>query len=275
MSINTNFNNGDMCLADSTTTHTILKDKKYFSSLIKRETDVSTISGSSKIIEGSGRANVILCGGTNLKIENALYSPKSHRNLLSFKDIRLNGYHIETRNERDVKYLYITRHNLDKISVVETLHVFSSGLYYTYISAIEAHVIVNKKFTNHNKFDVWHDLLGHPGSIMMRKIIENSGGHQLKSQEILQSDKFSYTSCSQGKLIIRPSPMKIENESLNFLERIHGDIYGPIHPPCRPFRNFMVLIDASIMVTCLFIINSQPGVCEIASSTNSNKSSLP
>ena len=44
MSINTNFNNGDMCLADNATTHTFLKDKKYFSSLIKRETDVSTIS---------------------------------------------------------------------------------------------------------------------------------------------------------------------------------------------------------------------------------------
>ena len=43
MSININLNNGDMCLADSATTHTILKDKKYFSSLVKRETDVSTM----------------------------------------------------------------------------------------------------------------------------------------------------------------------------------------------------------------------------------------
>ena len=30
-----------------------------------------------------------------------------------------------------------------------------------------------------------------------------------------------------------------------FLERIQGDICGPIHPPCVPFRYFMVLIDAS------------------------------
>jgi hypothetical protein len=67
--------NGDMCLADSATTHTIFKDKKYFSYLVKRETDVSTISGTSKIIEGSGRANVILCGGTNLHIENAYTLP--------------------------------------------------------------------------------------------------------------------------------------------------------------------------------------------------------
>ena len=34
-------------------------------------------------------------------------------------------------------------------------------------------------------------------------------------------------------------------ESPVFLERIHGDICGPIHPPCGPFHYFMVLIDAS------------------------------
>ncbi|KAK2375011.1 hypothetical protein QL285_075932 [Trifolium repens] len=79
----------------------------------------------------------------------------------------------------------------------------------------------------------------------MRKIVENSCGHQLKSQEILQSNQFSYTSCSQRKLIIRPSPLKIRNESIISLERIHGDICGSIHPPCGPFRYFMVLIDAS------------------------------
>ena len=35
------------------------------------------------------------------------------------------------------------------------------------------------------------------------------------------------------------------SESPVFLERIHGDICGPIHPPCGHFRYFMVLIDAS------------------------------
>jgi len=51
--------------------------------------------------------------------------------------------------------------------------------------------------------------------------------------------------CSQGKLIIRLSPTKIGNERPKFLSRIHGDICGPIHPPCAPFQYFMVLIDVS------------------------------
>ena len=50
---------------------------------------------------------------------------------------------------------------------------------------------------------------------------------------------------SLGKLILRPSPSKIQNESPMFLERIQGDICGLIHPPCGPFRYFMALIDAS------------------------------
>ena len=80
---------------------------------------------------------------------------------------------------------------------------------------------------------------------MMRKIIKNSCGHNLKSQQILQSNNFLCAACSQGKLIIRPSPTKIGSESLNFLERIQGDICGPIHPSCGSFRYFLVLIDAS------------------------------
>ena len=164
---------------------------------MSREANVNTISGTTKIIEGSGRAIISLYGGTQLYIHNALYSSKSNRNLSSFRDIRLNWYHLETRNEGSIEYLCITRHELDKTCVLEKLPTFSPGLYYTYISTIEAHAIVNQKFTNHDKFQVWHDWLGYPGYIMMRKIIENSFGHQLKNQEILQSNKFSCTSCSQ------------------------------------------------------------------------------
>ena len=74
---------------------------------------------------------------------------------------------------------------------------------------------------------VWHDCLGHPGSIMMRRIIENSHGHSLKNQKVLKAKKFSCIACFQGKLIIRPSTVKVGIESPTFLERIHGDICGP------------------------------------------------
>ena len=92
---------------------------------------------------------------------------------------------------------------------------------------------------------LWHDRLGHPGLIMMRRIIENSHGHPLKNQKILLSSNYPCSACSQGKLITKPSHSKIAVECPSFLERIQGDICRPIHPPCGPFKYFMVLIDAS------------------------------
>jgi len=64
--------------------------------------NVSTIFCTINIIECSTRATILLPRGTRLHIKNVYYSPKSNRNLLSFKDIHLNGYHIETNNEGDM-----------------------------------------------------------------------------------------------------------------------------------------------------------------------------
>ena len=219
-SIGSKMSNGDMCLLDSATTHTILREKKYFSHLIMKRANVNTISGSTKIIEGSGRAALLLPGGTILAINNALYCSKSQRNLLSFKVIRQNGYHIETANEGKVEYLYITTIKEGKRFVHEKLPALSSGLYHTSIDVVESHVMINKRFIDHNDFIIWHDRLGHPCYNMMRKIIENLHGHTLKNQKILQSKEFSCAACSQEKLIVKPSTTKVGIESLVFLERI-------------------------------------------------------
>ncbi|VFQ91611.1 unnamed protein product, partial [Cuscuta campestris] len=46
----------EQCLIDSATTHTILRNKEYFSQMTLMETNVNTISGVAKLIEGSGMA---------------------------------------------------------------------------------------------------------------------------------------------------------------------------------------------------------------------------
>jgi hypothetical protein len=60
-----------------------------------------------------------------------------------------------------------------------------------------------------------------------------------------QNKDFCCTACATGKLIVRPSYLKIRVEPLKFLERIQGEICGPIQPSSGPSRYFMVLIDAS------------------------------
>ena len=79
------------------------------------------------LIEGSERANIMLPKGTKICIDDVLYSSKSRRNLLSFKDIRGNGYHIETNNEGSEEYLYITLIISGQKLVLEKVSIFSFG----------------------------------------------------------------------------------------------------------------------------------------------------
>ena len=83
--------------------------------------------------------------GTILSIQNALYATRSTRNLLSFKDIRLNGYHIATKSAENVEYLCITSNDTQQ-RILEKLRGLSSGLYCTYIKTVESHTIMNQKF---------------------------------------------------------------------------------------------------------------------------------
>ena len=179
--MNCKINDGDICLADYATMHTILREKTYFLNLIGTNVSVSSIFGTSDLIEGFGRANIMLPNGIRFHINDALYSSKSTRNLLRLKDIRKNGYHIETMNEGNKECLYITSIIYGEKIVAEKLPTFSSGLYHMTIKPIKSYAIMNQKFNDLKIFSLWHNRLGHPGSSMMRRIIEQSHGHPLKN----------------------------------------------------------------------------------------------
>jgi hypothetical protein len=109
------------------------------------ETHVNIISDISNLIEGSGRAYILLHEGTKLIINDALYSSKFRRNLLSFKDIRRNGYHIETMTENNIEYLQITTIKYGQKIILEKMEALSSGLYCMNISSIESTMISDQK----------------------------------------------------------------------------------------------------------------------------------
>ena len=143
---------GDACLVDCATTYTILRDKKYFSNLTLISSNVQTISGPVDLIKGSGRATIVLPNGTKFQINNALYSNKSNRNLLSFKDIRRNGYHIETMHHEENEYLLITSIIYGQKCILEQLSALSCGLYETTIRSIVSFAVMNQKFNDSNAF---------------------------------------------------------------------------------------------------------------------------
>ena len=50
---------------------------------------------------------IILPKGAKFTVDNPLFSSQQKRNLLSFKDIRRNDYHIETNRKNEIEYVYI------------------------------------------------------------------------------------------------------------------------------------------------------------------------
>jgi hypothetical protein len=92
---------------------------------------------------------------------------------------------------------------------------------------------------------------------MMRKIIDNGSSHNLNSAKFSKSSDFMCTTCATRKLILMPSPVNIKADLLKFLERIQGDICGPIKPLSGPFRYFMVLIDTSMRWSHLCLLSTR------------------
>ena len=109
----------------------------------------------------------MLPNGTRFHINDALYSRKSTSNLLSFKDICINGYYIETMNEGSKKCIYITSIVFRKKLIMEKLSTFFFELYHTNIKSIKSYVVGNHKFNYLKTFIL------HLGSSMMLRIIEH------------------------------------------------------------------------------------------------------
>ena len=133
----------EKCLLDSGTTHTILKNKEYFSKLTIFQENVSTISGTTKLIEGFEKTSIIFPNGTKLMINDVLYSSKSRRNIISFKDVRQNGYHLETITLNQEEFMRLTTKKYEKKYIYEKLPAISLGLYRINICPIEINMISN------------------------------------------------------------------------------------------------------------------------------------
>ena len=80
----------------------------------------------------------MLSNGTELTIKEVLYSPRSGRTLLSFRDIRDNQYHIETTEDNGSEFLCITSYEYGQKRIHEKLERLPSRLYITTIHGIEA-----------------------------------------------------------------------------------------------------------------------------------------
>ena len=148
-------------------------------------------------------------------------------------------------SDETTEFLLITATHDGKKCILEKLRSLECGLFLTTINTVESYAILNPKFSNSTPIVLWHERLGHPGTLMLRLILHQSNGHSLTTSHISSHTDYKCLACTQGKFITRPSSLKVDSNTPQFLERIQGDIYGPIDLTSGPFRYFMVLVDAS------------------------------
>ena len=119
----------------------------------------------------------MLSNGTILTIDEALYSPRFGKTLLSFKDIRDNNYHAETYVENGVEFLCLTFYEYGQKHTLEKMERIPSDMYAMTICPIESHYVAGPTSGITHEITLWHDRLGHPGRIAMCCILKSSHGH--------------------------------------------------------------------------------------------------
>jgi hypothetical protein len=75
----------EICLVDSSTTNSILRETKYCQTITQRSKNVLTIARRDATIVGSGRATITFSNGTQVMIEGALLYPDSTHTLISLR----------------------------------------------------------------------------------------------------------------------------------------------------------------------------------------------
>jgi len=118
----------------------------------------------------------------------------------------------------------MTRKHGNQKTIVESFPSIKESLYYMYVKPQSDIAVFKTIFSNQESYRIWLDRLGHPGLNMMQRIVKNSNGHNLATKEFPNQEDFLCIACAKGKLITRPSKLKIQAASMSFLERIQGDI---------------------------------------------------
>ena len=150
--------------------------------------------------------------GTQLAIEDTFLHSNLNNTLLSYKNIRPKGFHVETHNDDNNEYQFIIKSRIYQANawknsfningVVYHIHQTRRNIAYTIIFIIlisSRHGITALIILAYG----WH-----------KKIIGNSIGHHINISKISQIFRFLCTTCAMEKLILRTSYLKIKAEPL-------------------------------------------------------------
>ena len=90
------------------------------------------MAGSRKFKFREGRAVIGMLGGFPLICERAMYAPEAHRNLISYKDLRVSQIHVSTSLDNAEEVLELRQGH----SLLATAHAGAEHLYKIVIEPI-------------------------------------------------------------------------------------------------------------------------------------------
>ena len=244
--------NPNEALLESVSTHTILTNPKFFHFRGNegpwQHCTITTMAGSRNIRFREGRATMLLSRGFPLNCERAMYAPDAPRSLISYRDLRAKNIHVSTAVENDEEVLELRQ----GLMILTTVKAGDDGLYNIVINSLDnaspislineeevcmaawagdpeakhrnlaKGVFINTKA----KPDLWHERLGHPGTMIFRRMFPLLIGHNLITTDVGKTNECVI--CMQGKYIKKPSIWKLPIELPPPLYRLHGDICGPL-----------------------------------------------
>ena len=175
-----------------------------------------------------------------------MFAPEAHRSLISFNDLRAHGFHLLTEVSHGEETLAL-RKGPSRLAVARR---GASGLYEIHISVPPSghHSGQPSKGSSYSviqpgKTTLWHGRLGHPGVTMFRRMLPAITGHSVCTSDANKAG--ACDACAQGKMSQKPSRWKLPHEMPPPLQRLQGDICGPISPASGPFRYYLVLVDVA------------------------------
>ncbi|KAL3675653.1 hypothetical protein R1sor_025601 [Riccia sorocarpa] len=249
------------CLVDSGTTQTILTDLEFFQSFTPRPTKITTVNNSSTSFgKGFGSAVIVLPSGQHIRIQRAMYAPHATRNLLSFLDLRKNGFELRTDEGKLVMEDRVNK------KAVDSFEQLPNGLYQTAIQYPTGHTVQAMQVTSTLEHEEavrrWHERLGHPSPDTLQKMVVHQAVRDLPlTRSMFTTNRFNTdmslcVACARGKLIRKSHDSK-QPTGISFLGRLHTDCCGPINPPFGKKRYFMPVIDECSRKTIVQLLESR------------------
>ena len=161
--------------------------------------------------------------GTQLAIEDILLYPNSTCTLLSYKNIRHKGFHVETHNDDNNEYQFIIKSRIYQANAWKNSFNINGIVYHIHQTRRNVAYMIIFRILIYSRHGI------------IALIILGDGWHKNYRQfnwsphkyfKFSQIFRFVCTTYTMGKLILRTSYLKIKAKLLQFLEHIQWEIYG-------------------------------------------------